>query len=70
MASRLSLAPEGVNRFVWIVDFPLFERDPATGALGSVNHPFTAPHPDDLHLLETLSPPQHAIRILIERMPQ
>ena len=53
VASRLNLAPEGVNRFVWIVDFPLFERDPATGALGSVNHPFTAPHPDDLHLLDT-----------------
>ena len=35
------------------MDFPLFERDPATGALGSVNHPFTAPHPDDLHLLDT-----------------
>jgi aspartyl-tRNA synthetase len=53
VASRLNLAPEGVNRFVWIVDFPLFERDPATGALGSVNHPFTAPHPDDLQLLDT-----------------
>jgi aspartyl-tRNA synthetase len=53
VASRLNLAPEGMNRFVWIVDFPLFERDPATGALGSVNHPFTAPHPDDLHLLDT-----------------
>ena len=35
------------------MDFPLFERDPATGALGAVNHPFTAPHPDDLHLLDT-----------------
>ena len=53
VASRMNLVPEGVNRFVWIVDFPLFERDPATGALGSVNHPFTAPHPDDLHLLDT-----------------
>ena len=53
VARRLHLVPEGVNRFVWIVDFPLFERDPATGALGSVNHPFTAPHPDDLHLLDT-----------------
>jgi aspartyl-tRNA synthetase len=53
VASRLNLVPEGVNRFVWIVDFPLFERDPATGALASVNHPFTAPHPDDLHLLDT-----------------
>jgi aspartyl-tRNA synthetase len=53
VARRMSLVPEGVNRFVWIVDFPLFERDPATGALGSVNHPFTAPHPDDLHLLDS-----------------
>jgi aspartyl-tRNA synthetase len=53
VASRLNLVPDGVNRFVWIVDFPLFERDPATGALTSVNHPFTAPHPDDLHLLDT-----------------
>jgi aspartyl-tRNA synthetase len=53
VAERMNLIPEGVNRFVWIVDFPLFERDPATGALNSVNHPFTAPHPDDLHLLDT-----------------
>ena len=49
----MGLIPERVNRFVWIVDFPLFERDPASGALGSVNHPFTAPHPDDLRLLDT-----------------
>jgi aspartyl-tRNA synthetase len=53
LAGRLGLIPEDANRFVWIVDFPLFERDPASGALGSVNHPFTAPHPDDLHLLDT-----------------
>jgi aspartyl-tRNA synthetase len=53
VARRLSLVPAGVNRFVWIVDFPLFERDPASGALGAVNHPFTAPHPDDLGLLDS-----------------
>jgi aspartyl-tRNA synthetase len=53
VARRLDLIPEGVNRFVWIVDFPLFERDPATGALAPGNHPFTAPHPEDLHLLDT-----------------
>ena len=52
VARRLDLIPEGVSRFVWIVDFPLFERD-ASGGLTPVNHPFTAPHPDDLHLLET-----------------
>lgn len=48
----MRLVPAGVNAFVWIVDFPLFVRDPKTGALQSVNHPFTAPHPDDEHLLE------------------
>ena len=53
VAARLDLIPEGVTRFVWIVDFPLFERDPATGTLASVNHPFTAPHPEDLSLLDT-----------------
>ncbi len=53
LARRLNLIPEGQNRFVWITDFPLFERDPATGTLSPVNHPFTAPHPDDLPLLET-----------------
>ncbi len=53
VARRLDLIPPDVNRFVWIIDFPLFERDPATGTLSSVNHPFTAPHPDDLALLET-----------------
>ena len=52
LASRLGLIPEGENRFVWIIDFPLFEKDPATGALGAVNHPFTAPHPDDIALLD------------------
>jgi aspartyl-tRNA synthetase len=42
-----------VNRFVWILDFPLFQRSPETGELWSVNHPFTAPNPEDLPLLET-----------------
>jgi aspartyl-tRNA synthetase len=53
VAHVMDLIPGGVDRFVWIIDFPLFERDPATGALSSVNHPFTAPHPEDVALLET-----------------
>lgn len=52
VASRLQLVPPGTNAFLWVVDFPLFVRDPTTGALQSVNHPFTAPHPEDEHLLE------------------
>jgi aspartyl-tRNA synthetase len=50
---RMGLIPEGENRFVWIIDFPLFEKNPATGVLNSMNHPFTAPNPDDLPLLES-----------------
>jgi aspartyl-tRNA synthetase len=53
VARRLSLIPEGENRFVWIVDFPLFEKDPVSGALRSVNHPFTGPNPEDLALLDS-----------------
>jgi aspartyl-tRNA synthetase len=52
VAERMQLVPRGANAFVWVVDFPLFLRDPRTGELQSVNHPFTAPHPDDEHLLE------------------
>jgi aspartyl-tRNA synthetase len=53
LARRLDLIRQDDQRFVWIIDFPLFERHPTTGALSSVNHPFTAPHPDDLHLLDS-----------------
>jgi aspartyl-tRNA synthetase len=50
---RMGLIDEAENRFVWIIDFPLFEKDPVKGTLSSVNHPFTAPHPDDLPILES-----------------
>jgi len=35
--------PPGTVRLAWVVDFPLFEVDPATGLLTSANHPFCAP---------------------------
>lgn len=38
--------------FLWVTDFPLFEQS-EDGGLASTHHSFTAPHPDDLHLLET-----------------
>ena len=52
VARRLELVGDGRRELLWVVDFPLFERDPATGALAAVHHPFTAPHPDDLALLD------------------
>jgi aspartyl-tRNA synthetase len=32
---------------------PMFDRDPATGALAAVHHPFTSPNPEDHALLDT-----------------
>jgi aspartyl-tRNA synthetase len=52
VAQRMLLVPRDVNAFVWITEFPMFERDAASGALGAVHHPFTAPHPDDVALLD------------------
>jgi aspartyl-tRNA synthetase len=52
-ARRFSLLREGEHRFLWVTDFPLFAVDPDTGALLPEHHPFTAPHPDDLALLDS-----------------
>lgn len=37
--------------FLWVTDFPLLEK--SEDGFAATHHPFTAPHPDDLHLLET-----------------
>jgi len=50
---KLGLVPDRRHAFVWIEQFPLFERDPETGSFVPMHHPFTAPHPDDLGLLDT-----------------
>jgi aspartyl-tRNA synthetase len=51
---RMSRVPAAAEHaFCWIVDFPLFERDPGSGEHVPAHHPFTAPHPDDRDKLET-----------------
>ncbi|AGA91736.1 aspartyl-tRNA synthetase [Thioflavicoccus mobilis 8321] len=37
---------------LWVVDFPMFERDAQTGRWMALHHPFTAPKEDQLDLLE------------------
>ena len=53
VARRLNLIPENAASFLWVTDFPLFEKDAETGALGAVHHPFTSPVPEDVALLES-----------------
>ena len=53
LAGRLHLIPEGRHDFLWVVDFPMFAKDPQSGALSAVHHPFTSPNPDDVGLLDS-----------------
>jgi aspartyl-tRNA synthetase len=47
VARRLDLIPPGALELLWVVDFPMFERDPKTGVLAPMHHPFTSAQPDD-----------------------
>jgi aspartyl-tRNA synthetase len=40
-------------RPVWVVDFPMFERDEHTGRWVALHHPFTSPKEEQLGLLDT-----------------
>jgi aspartyl-tRNA synthetase len=53
LGRKLNLIDTSKWAFTWVVDFPLFEWDEAERRYFSVNHPFTAPHEADLHLLDT-----------------
>lgn len=52
VADRLNLRNPNEFAYAWVVDFPMFEEK-EDGSRQAAHHPFTAPHPDDVHLLET-----------------
>jgi len=53
VARRLGLCDTGEWRFVWIVDYPLFEPGEIPGTWAPMHHPFTAPADGQADLLET-----------------
>ncbi len=53
LGQKFGLCDAEGRSFLWVVDFPLFEYSAEEKRLVSVNHPFTAPHPDDLERLES-----------------
>jgi aspartyl-tRNA synthetase len=52
LGERLGRVAKGEDRFVWVVDFPLLEREPGATRYSAVHHPFTAPIDADLDRLE------------------
>lgn len=52
-AKQLGLIKPNTFDLLWVVDFPLFERDVENGAITSTHHPFTRPRDEDLKYLDT-----------------
>ncbi|HWA40658.1 MAG TPA: aspartate--tRNA ligase, partial [Gemmatimonadales bacterium] len=53
LAKRTNATPSTPHAFVWVVDFPLFEKDPESGQWIFTHHPFTSVHPDDAPYFES-----------------
>ncbi len=53
MARRLKLLDPQQFNFLWVLDFPSFERDAESGRLIACHHPFTSPRDEDLVHLDS-----------------
>ena len=53
LGAKLGLADPNVLSMVWVVDFPLLERDEERGAWTFTHNPFCGPKDSDVHLLAT-----------------
>jgi aspartyl-tRNA synthetase len=53
LGNQLGLRNPSEYKALWVLDFPLLERDDENGRWMAMHHPFTAPRPEDLHKLGT-----------------
>lgn len=53
IARRLGLLNDKDFKLLWVVDFPMFEKDDETGELKAMHHPFTQPKLDQVPMLDT-----------------
>ena len=52
LGERLGRVARDEDRLLWVVDFPLLQRDPDSNRYAAVHHPFTAPVDTELDRLE------------------
>ena len=55
LGESLDLCEKDCFKFCWIVDFPMYEKDPDTGKIDFSHNPFSMPQ-GGLHALETMDP--------------
>ncbi|MFA9390912.1 MAG: aspartate--tRNA ligase [Prolixibacteraceae bacterium] len=53
LARQLGLMNKEVFKPLWVLDFPLLEWDEESGRFHAMHHPFTAPKPEDIAMLDT-----------------
>lgn len=53
MGSELGLRDPQKFSCLWVIDFPLFEWDDETQRYYAMHHPFTAPNPEDVDMLDS-----------------
>ena len=53
MGERLELRDPWVFKPIWVVDFPLLEKDEETNSYHAMHHPFTSPKSEDLQMLSS-----------------
>ena len=53
LANEFGLINKDEYKAVWVVDFPLYEKDSETGRLVARHHPFTSPKLEDIDKLES-----------------
>lgn len=53
MGNQLELRPKDTYAPLWVVDFPLLEKDDETGQYHAMHHPFTSARTEDLNKIDT-----------------
>jgi aspartyl-tRNA synthetase len=53
MGERLGLRTKNTFKCIWVLDFPLLEKDEESGRFHAMHHPFTSALPEDFPMLDT-----------------